>query len=118
MGKRRGGKKEMSYLECAEQEVEFDSLKFQHEGKTFFCSGAACHIVYKNDNGIGSYEFWGQRGNDVRIEWGSEPSEMTIEKLQVSDLRGISVDPSDEMLETINKKVFDYTHERAEENCE
>ena len=108
----------MSYLECAEQEVEFVSVKFEHEGKTFFCSGVACHVVYKNDNGMGSYEFWGQRGNDVRIEWGSEPSEMTIDNLQVFVSGGKDVDPSEEMLETIENKVFDYTHERAEERCE
>ena len=62
----------MSYLECEEQEIPFDSVDFEHDGQKFYCSGIACHVVYKNDNGIGSYEYWGHREYDSRIEWNSE----------------------------------------------
>lgn len=108
----------MSHLECEEQEIPFDSVDFEHDSQKFCCSGIACHVVYRNDNGIGSYEYWGHREYDSRIEWNSEASEMTLDKLEVSDSTGKDIAPSDEMLETISREVFEYTHERAEEKCE
>jgi hypothetical protein len=107
----------MSYLECTEQEIPFDSVEFEVSGKKFYCSGVANHVVYKNDNGIGTYEFWGHRERHSQIEWNSELSEMTIDKLEVSDSSGADIQASDEMLEEISREVFEYTYERAEEKC-
>lgn len=106
----------MSYLECTEQEVEFDGVKFQHNGKTLYCSGTAFHVVYKNDNGIGPYEFWGHREWHSQIEWNSEESEMTIGNLQIYD-ENQDIKPTDELMEKISSEVFEYTRSKAEEKC-
>lgn len=107
----------MSYLECMEQEVSFDSVEFEFNGQKYYCSGNACHVLYKRDNGIGTFEFWGHRERHRQIEWNSEKSEMTIDELKVSDSSGSDVLASDEMMEEIDREVFESTYERAEEKC-
>ena len=107
----------MSYLECAEQEQEFDGLKFDFNGQTLYCSGTAFHVVYKNDNGIGPYEFWGHREWHSEVEWNSESAEMTIGDLQVYDGQNRDVPVTDELMEKINSEVFEHTHTKAEEKC-
>ena len=108
----------MSYLECDEQQVEFDGVVAECNGQKIYASGTAHHVLYKNDNGIGSYEFWGHRESDTRIEWSSEFLEMTMTDLNVYDSQGRDILPTDEMIDKISENVFEYTFRKAEEKCE
>lgn len=108
----------MSYLECEEKQVEFDGVKVEFNGQKFYVSGTANHVVYKNDNGIGPYEFWGHREFQKKIEWRSESSEMTISDLQVYDQQNRDVPMTDELMDKISEYVFEYTFRKAEEKCE
>ena len=100
------------------QEVEFDDIGFYHEGVRYIAVGSATHICKLENYGIGSYEFWGMRGNDKRSGYFSDGSQMEI-SIDVYDENNKQIEnPSKEMIDSSIEYIFDKTHERAEERCE
>ena len=100
------------------QEVEFDDVEFYHDDIKYIATGSATHYCKLERYGIGSYEFWGMRGNDNRSSYFSDFSEMEV-SIDVYDENNKQIEnPSEKIIDSALEPIFEKTHERAEERCD
>ena len=100
-------------------EIDDAEADFTFEGASYQAIGGVVHNTTTDDVGIGSYEFWGQRGYDKQIVEVSkyEEAEFTGTDIYLGDSTTPLTDPSPELVEAAEEALFNKTYERAEERA-
>jgi hypothetical protein len=100
-------------------EIDYAEATFKHEGQTFEAIGGVIHNTTTEDVGIGSYEFWGQRGYDKQIVEVSEyeEAEFTGTDIYLGESTTPLVDPSPALVEAAQEALYSKTYELAEERA-
>lgn len=101
----------MSFSVTWEKEVEYQGRQFKISGESTF---------QWVDNGIGPYEYWGCKGNDVRMEceWQSDENVLLTEFRDEDSCEETLIGDDEESLIDIIRQRYDvceYINNQAEE---